>query len=359
MPPEVPSVLEKIVAHKREEVAAGKAARPRIDVDGLPPTRDFAAAIRRKGITTERGGAEGAQWGAGPRGRHGDTTEEGKRRGGEEGMGAISTHASSPLLLFPSSSSSVSPCLRDDSIPRDAVRLIAEVKHASPVKGVLRADFDPIDLARTYTENGAAALSVLTDERFFQGHPDYLRQIREVVPVPLLRKEFIIDEWQLAESRVLGADAVLLIVAILSPNQLRDYLHAAEALGMAVLVEVHTEAELEVALASGAQIIGVNNRDLNTFVTDLATTEGFAPRVKGEGRQQWTDEKTTDRPLNPQPSTLNEPERILVSESGISTAADVARVAAFGADAVLVGEALVRERDVAAKVRELSGWILD
>ena len=173
---------------------------------------------------------------------------------------------------------------------------------------------------------------MLTDERFFLGRPDYLGQIREAVPVPLLRKEFIIDEWQLPESRALGADAVLLIVAILSANQLRDYLQAAQALGMDALVEVHTEPELEVALASGARIIGVNNRDLNSFVTDLATTERFAARVKGNGGE----------------------DRVLVSESGIGSAADVARVAAWGVDAVLVGEALVRERDVAAKVRELS-----
>jgi indole-3-glycerol phosphate synthase len=201
------------------------------------------------------------------------------------------------------------------------------------VKGVLREGFDPVALARDYAANGAAAISVLTDARFFQGHPDYLRQIREVVSVPLLRKEFIIDEWQIPESRALGADAILLIVAILSPNQLREYLQNAHSLGMDALVEVHTELELEVALAGGARIIGVNNRDLNSFVTDLGTTERFAPRIKAPG---------TDR--------------ILVSESGIRSAADVARVAAHGADAVLVGESLVREPDVAPKVRELSGF---
>jgi indole-3-glycerol phosphate synthase len=269
MTPDVPSVLQKIVAHKRDEVAAAKSARPRIDLHGLPPTRDFAAAIRR------------------------------------------------------------------DPVPSAPVRLIAEVKHASPVKGVLREDFDAVELARSYAENGAAAISVLTDERFFQGHPDFLRQIRQVVPIPLLRKEFIIDEWQLPESRALGADAVLLIVAILSPNQLRDYLQMAQALDLAALVEVHTEPELEVALAGGARIIGVNNRDLNSFVTDLATTERFAARVKETGAGTAAG-------------------RILVSESGIGTALDVARVAAWGVDAVLVGEALVRERDVAAKVRELA-----
>jgi indole-3-glycerol phosphate synthase len=213
------------------------------------------------------------------------------------------------------------------------VRLIAEVKRASPTKGLLRPDFDPVALACAYAENGAAAISVLTDQRFFQGSPDYLRQIREVVPVPLLRKEFIIDPWQLPESRALGADAVLLIVAILSPHQLRDYLEIGRSLGLGALVEVHTEPELEAALAAGAEIVGVNNRDLNSFITDLATTEQFAARIKADSAS-----------------------RILISESGISTAADVARLAPLGVDAILVGEALVRERDVAAKVRELAGY---
>jgi indole-3-glycerol phosphate synthase len=288
MASEVPSVLQKIVTHKREEVAAAKAARLRIETKDLPPTRGFAAAIRRV-----RGQGSGVR--------------------AHEIVGP----PPDPSPLTPE------PC---------PVRLIAEVKHASPVKGVLRADFDPVALARAYAENGAAAISVLTDERFFQGHPVFLKQIREAVLVPLLRKEFIIDEWQLPESRALGADAVLLIVAILSPFQLRDYLQAAEALGMDVLVEVHTEPELEVALAAAARIIGINNRNLNSFATDLGTTETFASRVKGNEGE----------------------ERILVSESGIGSAADVARVAVWGVDAVLVGEALVRERDVAAKTRELS-----
>jgi indole-3-glycerol phosphate synthase len=282
MTSDVPSVLAEIVDHKRQEVAAGKAVRPRFSTDGLPPTRGFAAAI-------------------------------------------------SSRTAWP--------------------RLIAEVKHASPVKGVLREDFDPVELARTYAESGAAALSVLTDERFFQGHPDYLRQIRETVSVPLLRKEFIIDEWQLAESRALGADAVLLIVAILSPNQLREYLEAIDSLQMDALVEVHLEAELEVALACGARIIGVNNRNLHTFVTDLATTERFAARVKSGERPEARGERNvgSDSRLSPLASGL------LVSESGINSGADVERLAGWGVDAILVGEALVRERDVAAKVRELTG----
>jgi indole-3-glycerol phosphate synthase len=278
MASEVPSVLQEIVVHKRHEVAVGKSERPRFDLSCLPPTRGFGAAIQR-----------------------------------------LASNDGSPSGAPP-----ISPT---------ACRLIAEVKRASPSKGVLRADFDPVALASAYAENGAAAISVLTDERFFQGHAEYLRQIREVVSLPLLRKEFILDEWQLPESRALGADAILLIVAILSPNQLKDYLQTAEALGLDALVEVHTEAELEVALASPARVIGVNNRDLNTFVTDLATTVRFAPRVKEPGT-----------------------ERVLVSESGINSAADVTRLQALGVDAILVGESLVRERDVAPKVRELAGF---
>jgi len=211
----------------------------------------------------------------------------------------------------------------------DTVRLIAEVKRASPSAGVMRDDFDPVAIARDYAAAGAAALSVLTDERYFQGHDDYLRAIRAAVSPPLLRKEFLIDPWQIAESRALGADCVLLIVAILTDAELRDYRETAEAIGMAALVEAHSEDELDRALASGATLIGVNNRDLHTFETTLATTERLGPRV-GEGR-------------------------LLVSESGIRTVADVERLARAGARAMLVGEALVREGDVAAKVRELSG----
>ncbi|MGV3719557.1 MAG: indole-3-glycerol phosphate synthase TrpC [Actinomycetota bacterium] len=225
------------------------------------------------------------------------------------------------------------PPVRDftAALHRDTVALIAEVKMASPSKGVMRENFDPLDLARTYAENGAACISVLTDERFFRGHDRYLSQIREVVNVPLLRKEFIIDEWQIGESRALGADAILLIVAILTPQQIASYQAAAQALGMSVLVETHTEEELRVALEVGCPLIGVNNRNLHTFETTLETTERLASLIPADA------------------GTL------LVSESAIFTAADVARVAKTGARAVLVGEALVREGVVAAKVRELAG----
>lgn len=210
------------------------------------------------------------------------------------------------------------------------VRLIAEVKKASPSRGVLRADFDPVALGETYAANGAAAISVLTDEEFFQGRGEYLRAVRERVPVPVLRKEFIIDPWQIGESRALGADAILLIVALLELATLRDFIGRAAELGMASLVEVHTEGELETALESGARIIGVNNRDLHTFTTTLETTERLGPVIKREGR-------------------------LLVSESGIDTPEHVARVAAAGADAILVGEALVVAEDTGGKVRELAG----
>jgi indole-3-glycerol phosphate synthase len=225
------------------------------------------------------------------------------------------------------------PPVRDfaGALRGETVRLIAEVKMASPSKGVMRADFDPVDLARTYAESGAACISVLTDERFFRGHDRYLMQIREAVDVPLLRKEFIIDGWQIAESRALGADAVLLIVAILTPEQIHEYQALAHSMGMAALVEAHTEEELRIALELGCSLLGVNNRNLHTFETTLATTERLASLA---------------------PPTA---ERLLVSESGIYTAADVERVARCGAEAILVGESLVREGDVAAKVRELTG----
>lgn len=224
------------------------------------------------------------------------------------------------------------PLVRDfaGALRGDTVRLIAEVKMASPSKGVMRANFDPLDLARTYAENGAACISVLTDERFFRGHDRYLQQIREVVDVPLLRKEFIIDGWQIAESRALGADAILLIVAILRPEQILEYQERAHDLGMAALVETHTEEELRIALELGCPLIGINNRNLHTFETTLATTERLASLVPASG------------------------EHLLVSESGIYTPADVARVADCGARAILVGEALVRQEDVAAGVRALS-----
>ena len=237
--------------------------------------------------------------------------------------------------------------VRDAPAPRDfvgalragqeaaaSIALIAEVKKASPSKGIICENFDPLEIARTYAENGASCLSVLTDEKYFQGHLNYLPQIREIVSLPLLRKDFIVDEWQIAESRAFGADAILLIVAALSPPDLRRFLKATRDSGMAALVEVHDQDEMNEALDAGAELIGINNRDLHTFRTTLATT------------------------LNLVANLPPAPNRLLVSESGIFTAADVAQLRTAGVEAFLVGEALMRESDIGAKMRELLAPVL-
>lgn len=213
----------------------------------------------------------------------------------------------------------------------DGTALIAEVKKASPSKGVIRSNFDPIAIARTYAANGAACLSVLTDTPYFQGRLEYLHLIREVVPTPLLRKDFIVDPWQIYESRVEGADAILLIVAALDKSDLRDLLSVARANQLSALVEIHDREELDEALAAGADLIGINNRDLHTFRTSLDVTLDLIPSIPA------------DRGVT------------LVSESGIFTRADVLRLQDAGVHAVLVGEALMREEDIGAKVRELLG----
>jgi indole-3-glycerol phosphate synthase len=212
--------------------------------------------------------------------------------------------------------------------PREpgTVRLLAELKRASPVAGVLARGFDPVGRAPEYVAAGAAALSVLTAAHFDGSLAD-LDTVRSRVGCPLLRKDFVVDEYQVREARAHGADAVLLIVAILEPARLADLDQAARGLGLGVLVEVHDEGELDAAARLGARLIGINNRDLKTFRTDLATTERLAPRAPGGAT--------------------------VVSESGIASQADVRRVAAVGAHAVLVGEALSRSGDPAAKVREL------
>lgn len=212
---------------------------------------------------------------------------------------------------------------------RSDIRLIAEVKKASPSKGIIRPDFDPVAIARRYEETGASAISVLTDEKYFQGKLEYLTQIREAVGIPLLRKDFIIHRIQVYEARAAGADAILLIAAALPPHDLRVLMGVARDLGMDSLVEVHTAEELETAIEAGARIIGINNRDLQTFETGLETTLELAAKVP--------------------------PDRVLVSESGINTRADVERLMAAGVDAILVGESLVREPDPRTKVRELLG----
>jgi indole-3-glycerol phosphate synthase len=210
-------------------------------------------------------------------------------------------------------------------------RIIAEVKRRSPSRGEIRPDFEPVDCARAYVEAGAAAISVLTDERYFGGHLDYLEKIRAAVDVPLLRKDFVVDAFQIDEARLRGADAVLLIVSAFvgadGAERLAGLHRHARGLGLDVLVEVHDEAELDVAAAVGADLIGVNNRDLKTFEVDLATTERLAARMP-EGV-------------------------VLVAESGIFTPEDVSRLEQAGADAFLVGESLMRQPDIADALRRL------
>jgi indole-3-glycerol phosphate synthase len=228
------------------------------------------------------------------------------------------------------------------------VALIAEVKKASPSAGVIRADFDPVAIAREYEAAGADCLSVLTDEKFFQGSLQFLRDIRAAVRLPLLRKDFLIDERQIFEAIEWGADAILLIAAILDDARLRRFHELATAAGLAALVEVHDEAELDRALAIGAPLIGVNNRDLKTFAVDLATTERLARRMKDGGRRMARAEVPSSI-LDPQSSVR------LVAESGIHTRADVERLRRAGAGAILVGESLMRHRDLTTKIRELLG----
>jgi indole-3-glycerol phosphate synthase len=211
--------------------------------------------------------------------------------------------------------------------------VIAEVKKASPSQGVIRADFDPVAIARGYGAGGATALSVLTDKAFFQGGFDVLVEVRQAVELPLLCKDFILSPYQLYQARAAGADAALLIAAILSDQDLAYLLKVARALGLAVLVEVHDAEEMERVLAlEGVTLIGINNRDLSTFNVDLATTERlmerFGPAVRERGA-------------------------LLVSESGLFSRADLDRVVGAGADAVLVGEALMRQSDVTAALETL------
>jgi indole-3-glycerol phosphate synthase len=215
------------------------------------------------------------------------------------------------------------------------VALIAEVKKASPSAGVICQDFDPVRLAREFEAAGASCLSVLTDEQFFQGSLDYLRQIRAAVKLPLLRKDFIIDERQILEAIEWGADAILLIVAILDDERLHHFHQLASSAGLASLVEVHDAAEMDRALAIGSSLIGVNNRDLRTFKVDLTTTEQLAVKLTSPGG--------------------GSPGALLVAESGIHTRADVQRLAASGASAMLVGESLVRSGSITGKVADLLG----
>lgn len=263
----LPDILNQIVAHKREEVAAAKAAFPAERLaDQLAqveePPRGFLRALRS---TADSG------WTA----------------------------------------------------------IIAEVKKGSPSKGVIRPDFDPLAIAEIYQEHGATCLSVLTDERFFMGNLLYLGKIREVVSLPLLRKDFICDPYQITEARVAGADAVLLIAAMLETEQLLEFSQRAAELKLDVLLEVHDEQDMEKALQTDCELIGINNRNLRTFETDLATTERLLPQISDS--------------------------HFVVTESGIGSRADVLRMQKAGAAGFLIGESLMREEDIGAKLRELQG----
>ena len=260
----MPSILDRIVAKKREELAVSMATTPlsvlQQTIEDRSPALDFANALRSPGIS-----------------------------------------------------------------------LIAEVKKASPSKGLLREDFQPTELAATYSSNGAAAISVITDSHFL-GEPAHLTAVKESGAsgnAPVLRKDFLFDPYQVYEARAIGADTYLLIVDILSPAQLSELIDVGASLGMTPLVETHDAEQITTAVGAGAQVIGINNRDLHTFVTDLATTESLSRHIPSD--------------------------RVIVSESGISAPEDLARLEPYGVNAVLVGEALVTADDTAAKVRSLTG----
>lgn len=256
------NVLDRIVRHKRDEVAQAKSRTSWQELEGdlttAPPVRDFVAALR-----------------------------------------------AAPYI-----------------------GLIAEVKKASPSAGVIKSDFDPLAIAAAYQSGGANCLSVLTDEHFFQGHLDYLKKIRETASVPLLRKDFLIDRYQVLEARAAGADAVLLIAECLTDCELRDLYFYTSELGMEALIEVYDPENLDRVLALEPPLVGVNNRDLRSFVVDLEHTVRLAQRVPD--------------------STL------LVSESGIKTRSDVERIHAAGCRAILVGETLMRSMSIADTIRELT-----
>ena len=210
---------------------------------------------------------------------------------------------------------------------QSVTRIIAEIKKASPSKGVIREDFNPFKIAEIYQENGASAISVITDKLYFQGDINYIPDIKKIVTLPLLRKDFIIHEYQIFEARAYGADAFLLIAGILEKNQMKDYIHIGSELGMPALVEVHKKNELNDVLSIKADLIGINNRDLDTFKVDIRTTEKLIEYI---------------------------PEDItVVSESGIEKRDDILHLEEIGVDAFLIGESLMKEKDIGGKLKEL------
>jgi indole-3-glycerol phosphate synthase len=210
-------------------------------------------------------------------------------------------------------------------------RIIAEIKKASPSAGLIRVDFDPVTIAATYQQHGAAAISVLTDAKFFQGDLAFLDIVHQAVTLPLLRKDFVVDVYQLYEARLHRADAVLLIAAALDAAQLKDYADLALELGLEPLVEVHTRSELEKALTCSCRIIGINNRDLHTFTTDVATTLALLPEIPSD--------------------------YLVVSESGLTDYATLHKLERHGVAAFLVGESLMRQVDIGAQLDALRGWV--
>jgi indole-3-glycerol phosphate synthase len=212
---------------------------------------------------------------------------------------------------------------------QSSVRIIAEVKKASPSKGILCKQFDPVAIARAYGDGGAAAVSVLTEKNYFQGSLAYLRAIKEAIPLPVLRKDFIFDPYQIYESRATGADAVLFIAVLLPEELLAELLQLSRTLSLCHLVEVHDRTDLQKALAAGAEVIGINNRDLKTFVTDIRTTIDLMPAIPED--------------------------KIVVSESGISSRQDLKQLADAGVDAFLIGETLMKENNPGIKLQELIG----
>ncbi|MDI6784495.1 MAG: indole-3-glycerol phosphate synthase TrpC [bacterium] len=212
--------------------------------------------------------------------------------------------------------------------PGDKIKLIAEIKKASPSAGIIRADFDPNQIAEIYQNSGANAISILTDEKFFSGKLEYLAEVKPKVSLPLLRKDFIIDEYQIYESAIAGADAILLIVAALDDTQLRDFAQLAQKeVGLYALVEVHNQQELDRALKIEPEILGINNRDLQTFRVDLETTERLVKEIPKDC--------------------------IIVSESGLKTRDDVLRMQSIGVDALLIGETLMKSQNISMKIKEL------
>jgi indole-3-glycerol phosphate synthase len=215
-----------------------------------------------------------------------------------------------------------------DKCARNEIGIIAEIKKASPSKGVIRENFDPASLAKTYEQGGAACLSVLTDEKFFQGAPEFLQAARNVCALPVLRKDFLYDPYQIVESRALGADCILIIMAAIDDARARELIDAAKIWNMDALIEVHNENEMQRALKLNAKLLGINNRDLDDFSVDLRVSERL--------------------------SKLASPDCLLVSESGIAVRADIERLQGFGISAFLIGESLMRENDILLALQRLT-----